>query len=45
MGATYLLLSWQMLPVFQKLDVLPMQLISSLAENTDVEFDFKQWEE
>lgn len=45
MGAIHLLLSWQMLTVFQKLDVLRMQLISSLAENADVEFDFKQWEE
>lgn len=45
MGAIHLLLSWQMLTVFQKLDVLPMQLISSLAENADAEFDFKQWEE
>lgn len=42
MGAIHLLLSWQMLTVFQKLDVLRMQLISSLAENADVEFDFKQ---
>lgn len=32
MGASRLLLSWQMLTVFQELNVAPMRLVSSLAE-------------
>lgn len=42
MGAIHLLLSWQMLTVLQELNVPAMQLISSLAENADVGFDFRQ---